>query len=483
MSKAPIAFFSYVHDDDTHDHGRLTRIRERLQGEISIQWGERVEIFQDRDMRWGTAWKERIENTLDATTFLIPVITPRYFASTPCRQELERFLEREAKLGRNDLILPLYYLKAPVLENADRRKADPLAEIVAGRQYVDWRSLRHEVEAAPDFGKALARAAEQIVESLHRNAAPPSPPPRPVPVTGTASDGLGKPASGGEETTGATAPGSAPTDPPTLVVDAMHRGDCPTISDAIQKAKAGTRILVRPGTYREGLVIDKALEIVGDGDRDDIVVEATGCHAVLFTASMGRVANLTIRQRGGGNFYGVDIAAGRLDLSECDIACDSLACIAIHDGADPRLRRNRIHDGGSGGIFVYENGRGTIEKNEISGNARAGIEIRTGADPVVRRNHIYDGKRDGIYVRQNGRGTVEDNLLQGNAGDGIFVSTEGAPMVRQNKISGNGGFGVRLVSGAAGTYEKNTLRENKLGAASPLVKSMPGIIWQNNDKI
>ena len=70
--------------------------------------------------------------------------------------------------------------------------------------------------------------------------------------------------------------------PPTRIVDPMGRADHITISEAIREANSGDRILVRPGLYQEGLVIDKPLEIIGDGDLEDIVVQAVGANAILF---------------------------------------------------------------------------------------------------------------------------------------------------------------------------------------------------------
>ena len=79
---------------------------------------------------------------------------------------------------------------------------------------------------------------------------------------------------------GASAPGSKtepPTpklEPPTLVVDALYRGNYPTLTDGLHAAKPGTRILVRPGLYNEGVGIDKPVEIIGDGDLSEVVIEA-----------------------------------------------------------------------------------------------------------------------------------------------------------------------------------------------------------------
>ncbi len=108
-SRSPMAFMSYVRLVDKHDHGRLTEFGERLSTEVQVQSGTEFPIFQDRnDIKWGQNWKQRLDESLDEVMFLIPIITPGFFKSRPCRDELEKFLEREKKLERNDLILPVY---------------------------------------------------------------------------------------------------------------------------------------------------------------------------------------------------------------------------------------------------------------------------------------------------------------------------------------------------------------------------------------
>ena len=86
--------------------------------------------------------------------------------------------------------------------------------------------------------------------------------------------------------------------------------------------------------------------MIGDGDLGEVMIEAKGRDVALFQASMGRIANHSLRQGGGkGVWLGVDIAQGRLHLEGCDITSQSIACVGIHGGAYPRLLRNRIHDG------------------------------------------------------------------------------------------------------------------------------------------
>lgn len=222
--------------------------------------------------------------------------------------------------------------------------------------------------------------------------------------------------------------------------------------------------MVRPGLYQEELVIDKPLEIIGDGKVDEIIVQGQKERALSFKTTFGRVTNLTLRQLAGDEKrFCVDIAQGRLDLEDCDITSQNLACVAIHGGADPRLRRNRIHDGKQGGVFVYNNGQGTLEDNDIFGNAFSGVEIMEGSNPVLRRNRIHDGKTSGVYVYTSGLGTLEDNDIFGNAFSGIEIKEGGNPVLRRNRINRNGYQAVRVYDQGGGTFEDNDLSDNKLG--------------------
>jgi parallel beta-helix repeat protein len=254
------------------------------------------------------------------------------------------------------------------------------------------------------------------------------------------------------------------TELPTIVVDQNHHGDYITISGAIAAAAPKSKILIRPGIYEEGLIIDKPLEIVGDGDLGKVVVKAAGKEAILFKTNEGKISNLALKQIGGGNWYGVDISQGCLELETCDITSDSRACVAIHGNAYPILRENTIHDGKSSGVYVFENGYGVIENNEIFGNALSGIGISKGGNPTVRGNKIRDGKQDGVMVEENGLGLIENNDIIGNAFAGIEIRRGGNPTVRNNRINKNGYEAVWIHDKGAGTIEDNDLRENEKGA-------------------
>src|SRR5262249_5586105 len=65
-----------------------------------------------------------------------------------------------------------------------------------------------------------------------------------------------------------------------VVVAQGGRGHDASIAEAIAGAPAGARIFVHPGKYRESLRIDKAIEIIGDGKPDDIIISARDRHCL-----------------------------------------------------------------------------------------------------------------------------------------------------------------------------------------------------------
>ena len=455
MADQPAAFMSYARFNDQHDDGQLTAFRERLAAEVQVQTGEEFPIFQDRaDIAWGQNWQRRISQALDSVTLLLVIITPGFFRSQHCRDEVQQFLDRERQLGRDDLILPVYYVSTPEIDDPLRREADPLAANLAARQYADWRDLRFEPTTSPIARKAIAQLATRMRDTFwHPPGSTPAPARTPQADPGGLTD------LGTVPTTPARA--AARTEPPTHVVDPYHRGDFTTISKAIRAARPGDRILIRPGLYLESLVIDKPLEIIGDGAAADIQIHARDTHVVVFRANISRIANLTLRQVGGeGTWYGVDIGQGRLELEGCEITSQSGPCVAIHDGADPRLRRNTIHDGKQVGVWVRNQGLGTLEDNDITANVRAGVVIDTGGNPTLRRNTIHHGKNTGVYVYEQGLGTLEDNDITANAAAGVAIETGGNPTLRRNTIHDGKNCGVLVYEHGQGTLEDNEITAN-----------------------
>src|SRR5438552_17912355 len=86
--------------------------------------------------------------------------------------------------------------------------------------------------------------------------------------------------------------------PPTIVVSKPRRGQSTSRADALRAAPAGARIVVQPGIYNEALVLDRFVEIAGDGKPADIVVQSAESCCLTMRTDQAIVRGLTLRGRG-----------------------------------------------------------------------------------------------------------------------------------------------------------------------------------------
>lgn len=468
----PKGFWSYARGDDEHLGGRLSELRKRVAGEISMLLGRELDMFQDiYDIRTGEKWEERLRAELTAASFMVPVLTPRYFARDWCREELTAFVRMAEEAGRAPLLFPIYYV-----DDGEAKRCE-VREAVFRHQYLDWRELRFESDPTLTE-RAIHEFARDVFKALKGagagTARPPAPEPRrearPQPV-------------GGAETMAEEAHSAPPRRIVSeLVVDPWPgNGDFTTISSAIAAAEPGSRIFIRPGDYPENLMLDKALELIGDGAREDIRVVVSEGHAMHVTAAMARVSTLTLlRSAGEGKGVALWVTAGRAAFEDCAFSSKSLSAVVVK-GAAPSFRRCRFHDSTQSGLFVHENARPRIEDCELVGNGLHGLAIKTGAEPVLRRCVLRGNTYDGAFVYENGRGTLEDCELIGNGFDGVATQEGGAPTVRRCTLADNQRYGVRTEDAeSGGTFEGNTLRDNRRGNWSFAPGSEKNVVRRDN---
>jgi hypothetical protein len=235
----------------------------------------------------------------------------------------------------------------------------------------------------------------------------------------------------------------------TFVVALDGSGDFLSLTDAVRRAPAGARLLVRPGIYHEGLLIDKQLEIVGDGALAEIIVRATTSSCLSMRADAATIRNLTLRgqaRAGGANnegFFAVDILHGQPLFDGCDISSDSLACVAIHNPtAAPVIRGCLIHHGVDSGVYAFDGAQGVIEACNIAGNSNIGVAIASGASTSVRDCHIHHGADAGIVVWNRAANLIEGCDIYANHRANVAVSDASIATLRRCRIHDGDNTGV-----------------------------------------
>jgi parallel beta-helix repeat protein len=375
-----------------------------------------------RDILPGLSWRASIIQAIDDAQVMVLVFSSAANASDDVAIEIERALDKNLK------VVPFFI--------EDIRPTGSFAYAIGNLQWLN---------AFPSPMDAHYDRLSKVV----RQFATPRPVDGPIP-----KDSYPRPPPPGV----ADRP-NEPTRPPTRVVDFL-RGPYFKLADAVSAADPGDRILVRPGTYDEGLVLDKPLEIINEGKTDEVIVQANGSIALAFRTTLGRVVNITLRQLGGGSYFAVDIVQGCLHLEGCHIESDSLAGIAVHGTeSDPVIRNNRISRCAKSGVVVFDRARGALENNDITENKAFGVVIRDGANPVLRSNLIHGNEPGGVSVDE-GLGRIEDNTISDNRGEGVLVANEANPVLQRNKIFGNERAGIYLYDRGGSTVRENRIFDN-----------------------
>ena len=172
-----VGFFSYSRDDDQGSRGALSALRDAIQTELSAQLGRTrtdFRLWQDKSaISLGTLWEKQISRGIDQSVFFIPIITPRAVRSQHCAYEFQAFLARETELGRDDLVFPILYIPVPALEDEKLWRDEPILRIVATRQYLDWRELRHHDPRSIEVQQKLEWYCRGITNALHKTWIPP----------------------------------------------------------------------------------------------------------------------------------------------------------------------------------------------------------------------------------------------------------------------------------------------------------------------
>lgn len=131
-----------------------------------------------------------------------------------------------------------------------------------------------------------------------------------------------------------------------------------------------------------------------------------GCHVCKRVSNGDRVVNPVEQCRPGRQ----DIRCGsgarrRATFDQCDVTSSAGTAIFIVGAtAKPVIRNCTVRDSRDNGIFILEDGGGTIERCRVSGNGSAGVMTKSGGDPTVRECELRDNKQAGIAILESGRG-------------------------------------------------------------------------------
>ncbi|WP_159478701.1 right-handed parallel beta-helix repeat-containing protein [Streptomyces caniferus] len=255
----------------------------------------------------------------------------------------------------------------------------------------------------------------------------------------------------------------------------VHPGQ--SIQRVVDRAKPGDTVFVRPGLYRESVVIRKSrVHLVGAG------------HKTVISPGRKRAEN-ACGKAGSGICV---IGAGDRTLRDVSIRSLTVKGFKKNGIWASRTDRLRVHDvaarhNGVWGIAQEKSTRGVFRDNVVTGNGDSGIFLANtvkeegGATDTrgatVTENYLAKN-RIGITVRRVRNLTVAHNTITGNCGGVFVVGDESRPRagelaVRNNTIvknnkhcAGNSrlpfiqGSGIVLTGAEKTVVRRNLIRDN-----------------------
>ncbi|MFE0193278.1 nitrous oxide reductase family maturation protein NosD [Streptomyces sp. NPDC058989] len=256
-----------------------------------------------------------------------------------------------------------------------------------------------------------------------------------------------------------------------------------SIQRAVDRARPGDTVVVKPGVYQESVLINKSrLRLVGAGGKT--VIKPTGKRADNACGQEGN--GICVIGSKGHPLHDVHIRSLTVaDFKRNGIWASGTERLTV---SDVTSRKNRVW-----GIATEKSTASLIRDNEVVGNGDSGIFVANtvkeegGATDTrgtsISQNLMADN-RIGVTIRRVRNLTVSHNTMTGNCGGAFIVGDEsrpraGALTVRNNEITKNNkycpanprlpflqGSGVVLTGTEDAKVVHNRIRDN--AGKSPL---------------
>ncbi|MCW2873690.1 right-handed parallel beta-helix repeat-containing protein [Actinacidiphila oryziradicis] len=257
-------------------------------------------------------------------------------------------------------------------------------------------------------------------------------------------------------------------------------GEYETLVAALEAAGDGDVLSINPGTYRENLVVQRAITLRGADGPGSVRIAPSGGVALTVRAS-ATVQDLSIE--------GQDTSAAALliegsapELTGLRVSTRSAVGIEVRDNARPTVRRCTVDNPAGLGISVLESSGGLFEDCEVVAAGQTGVSVRGGASPRLERVRIhntsgaglslsdegtvaeaigceiYEVKGTGVQVASRAVGHLTDCQVHRTTGDGITLDTDAVLSLSDCDIHDIPENGIDLRSRSVLTLTRSTVR-------------------------
>ncbi|MDR1841879.1 MAG: right-handed parallel beta-helix repeat-containing protein [Holophagales bacterium] len=277
-----------------------------------------------------------------------------------------------------------------------------------------------------------------------------------------------------------------------VVVGRGGQATCLSLRVALRQAASGAQIRVLPGVYKESIVIDKDVVIVGEnGDPSKVIIETTGPPAVRVKSGRPILKDLTLRSTQEQIDALVDVVEGHATLKTCLLAALGNCAINVEFGAEVAMQdciitghgrellsvrgKADLHGGYYSGatkaaVSILKNGQGTLQHVNLGpgdgvglmleGQAKASLddtvikefdegclELNSTSEIYARNSQFLSSKFAGLIQSGQSKAIMENCQFTQHEGSGVHATGEAEAELKECKLNENIGYGISLLGG------------------------------------
>jgi hypothetical protein len=259
-------------------------------------------------------------------------------------------------------------------------------------------------------------------------------------------------------------------------------GEYVSLAAALEAAAEGDVLTIAPGTYRENLVVQRAVTLRGPEGSPGSVRIAPLDGVPLTVRASAVVQDLHVE--------GQDAAApavlveeGTPELLDLRIVTRSAAGIEVRGRARPTVRRCTVDNPAGIGIAAVDGGGGVFEECEVVAAGQAGVAVSGGAHPRLERcrvHHasgaglsatgdnsaleavgceVYEVRGSGVQITARATAHLTDCDVHRTTADGVTLDTDAVLTLADCRIHDIPENAVDLRSRAVLTLTRTTVRQ------------------------
>jgi len=246
-----------------------------------------------------------------------------------------------------------------------------------------------------------------------------------------------------------------------------------SITEALQESTEGDIIVVRGGVYKENIVINKRVYLIGENQP---VIEGNyRGDVVRIESDKVMIKGFTIRKSGSDllkDESGIKIVNSSGIIIEGNRLQDVLIGIYLYSSPGNTIRNNTSYgrvdyttqETNGNGIHLWKSPNNMIEENHIRKH-RDGIYIEFSPGNLIKKNRCERNVRYGLHYMYSNNNTFEGNIFERN-GTGSALMYSKNIILRKNTFKHNlgpNGFGILLKSLSDSIAEENLIANNTVG--------------------